>query len=100
MFTIDSIVICCIRAMGDIDLRQLTTMIAIVGKGTFSRAVNRRGDTQPSVSQHIAVLERALGADGGLTKVGEFGGLPRTVDGDHAPADFSALGSPAGIDVT
>jgi 6-phosphogluconolactonase len=40
-----------------------------------------------------------IGADGGLTKVGEFGGLPQTIDGDHAPRDFSALGSPAGIDV-
>jgi 6-phosphogluconolactonase len=37
--------------------------------------------------------------DGSLRKVGEFPGLPRTVDGDQAPFDFSALGSPAGIDV-
>ncbi|MFI5612138.1 lactonase family protein [Amycolatopsis sp. NPDC051903] len=41
-----------------------------------------------------------IGTDGELTKVGEFGGLPQTPDGDHAPADFSALGSPAGIDVS
>lgn len=38
-----------------------------------------------------------INADGSLTKIGEFGGLPQTPDGDHAPFDFSALGSPAGI---
>jgi len=37
--------------------------------------------------------------DGRLTKLGEFAGLPRTIDGDQAPFDFSALGSPAGIEV-
>lgn len=36
--------------------------------------------------------------DGALSKLGEYDGLPQTVDGDHAPADFSALGSPAGIE--
>jgi 6-phosphogluconolactonase (cycloisomerase 2 family) len=41
-----------------------------------------------------------IGLDGRLTKLGEFAGLPKTVDGDMAPADFSALGSPAGIDVS
>lgn len=40
----------------------------------------------------------AIGDDGKLTKLGEFAGLPQAIDGDHAPADFSALGSPAGID--
>jgi hypothetical protein len=38
-------------------------------------------------------------AEGALTKVGEFGGLPQTIDGDQAPGDFTALGSPAGIEV-
>jgi 6-phosphogluconolactonase len=38
-------------------------------------------------------------ADGSLTKLGEWGGLDKTVDGDHAPKDFSALASPAGIEV-
>ena len=47
--------------MADIDLRQLTTMIAIAEEGTFSRAANRLGYTQSSVSQHIAALERAVG---------------------------------------
>lgn len=36
--------------------------------------------------------------DGALSKLGEYAGLPQTVDGDHAPFDFSALGSPAGIE--
>jgi DNA-binding transcriptional LysR family regulator len=47
--------------MADFDLRQLTTMIAIAEEGTFSRAANRLGYTQSSVSQHIAALEKALG---------------------------------------
>lgn len=41
----------------------------------------------------------SIGHDGSLTKVGEYAGLPKTVDGDHAPKDFGAGGSPAGIDV-
>jgi 6-phosphogluconolactonase len=36
--------------------------------------------------------------DGTLAKLGEYAGLPQTVNGDHAPFDFSALGSPAGIE--
>jgi 6-phosphogluconolactonase (cycloisomerase 2 family) len=40
----------------------------------------------------------SIGADGRLTKLGEYAGLPQTVNGDHAPSDFSALGSPAGIE--
>ncbi|MFI6171032.1 LysR family transcriptional regulator [Nocardia sp. NPDC051052] len=47
--------------MAEIDLRQLTTMIAIAEEGTFSRAANRLGYTQSSVSQHIAALEKAVG---------------------------------------
>ncbi len=40
-----------------------------------------------------------INADGSLTKIAEYSGLPKAVDGDHAPSDFSALGSPAGIAV-
>lgn len=47
--------------MTEIDLRQLTTMMAIAEEGTFSRAANRLGYTQSSVSQHVAALERVLG---------------------------------------
>ena len=39
-----------------------------------------------------------INGDGSLTKVGEFGGLPRTVDGDAAPYPFGPGGSPAGIE--
>ena len=44
-----------------VDLRQLTTMIAIAEEGTFSRAASRLGYAQSSVSKQIAALERALG---------------------------------------
>lgn len=44
-----------------------------------------------------AVGAWSIGGDGSLTKIGEFGGLPQTPDGDHAPFDFGPLGSPAGI---
>lgn len=37
--------------------------------------------------------------NGSLRKIGEFGGLPQTVNGDQAPVDFGAGGSPAGIAV-
>ncbi|MGH9940976.1 MAG: hypothetical protein ACRD9R_01290 [Pyrinomonadaceae bacterium] len=38
--------------------------------------------------------------DGSLTKIGEFGGLPKTIDGDMAPEErFGPGGSPAGIAV-
>jgi 6-phosphogluconolactonase len=38
--------------------------------------------------------------DGSLTKIGEYPGLPQTVDGDMAPQErFGPGGSPAGIDV-
>ena len=37
--------------------------------------------------------------DGRLEKIGEFPGLPQTVDGDHAPSEFGSGGSPAGIAV-
>lgn len=41
-----------------------------------------------------------INADGSLTKIGEYGGLPRTIDGDMAPEErFGSGGSPAGIDV-
>jgi DNA-binding transcriptional LysR family regulator len=47
--------------MVEIDLRQLTTMVAIAEEGTFSRAANRLGYAQASVSKQIATLERQLG---------------------------------------
>lgn len=47
--------------VAEIDLRQLTTMVAIAEEGTFSRAANRLGYAQASVSKQIGALERALG---------------------------------------
>ncbi len=39
-------------------------------------------------------------SDGRLRKIGEFGGLPRTINGDAAPEErFGPGGSPAGIEV-
>lgn len=41
-----------------------------------------------------------INADGTLTKIGEYHGLPQTVNGDMAPEErFGPGGSPAGIDV-
>jgi 6-phosphogluconolactonase (cycloisomerase 2 family) len=41
-----------------------------------------------------------INGDGSLTKIGEYGGLPQTVNGDMAPEErFGPGGSPAGIDV-
>lgn len=46
-----------------------------------------------------AIAGWRINRDGSLTKLGEFGGLPDTVDGDMAPFEFGFGGSPAGIAV-
>jgi 6-phosphogluconolactonase len=46
-----------------------------------------------------AVAAWRINNDGSLTKIGEFPGLPDTINGDSAPFEFGPGGSPAGIAV-
>ncbi|MBC7785721.1 MAG: beta-propeller fold lactonase family protein [Burkholderiales bacterium] len=41
-----------------------------------------------------------INSNGSLASIGSFGGLTRTINGDHAPHEFGSGGSPAGIEVT
>jgi DNA-binding transcriptional LysR family regulator len=47
--------------MGEVELRHLATMEAIVEEGTFGRAAGRLGYTQSTISQQVAALEKAVG---------------------------------------
>ena len=45
----------------DIDIKELEAFVAVVDQGSFSRAAKSLYLTQPTVSTHVAVLERKLG---------------------------------------
>ena len=45
----------------DIDMKELEAFVAVVDQGSFSRAAKTLYLTQPTVSTHVAVLERKLG---------------------------------------
>ncbi len=47
--------------MTELELRHLRAVVAIAEEGTFSRAAQRLGYTQSSVSQQVAALETAVG---------------------------------------
>jgi LysR family nitrogen assimilation transcriptional regulator len=48
--------------MTNIPLRQVRAVIAVCEEGSFTRAAERENATQSGISQHVAAVERALGA--------------------------------------
>ncbi len=48
--------------MTDLNLHQLETFCAVARLGSFTRAAEALYIGQPAVSQHVAALERTLGA--------------------------------------
>jgi sugar lactone lactonase YvrE len=91
----------------------LTLLEAVAGTVDLTGAAQPQGPTpldariSPDGETLYDVLPGAgrvaawhINEDGTLTKLGEYAGLPRTVDGDHAPFPFGPGGSPAGIDVS
>jgi LysR family tcuABC transcriptional regulator len=49
-------------SMTSIPLRQIRAVIAVCEEGSFTRAAERENATQSGISQHVAAVERALGA--------------------------------------
>src|SRR4051812_35824002 len=48
--------------MTTIALRQIRAVIAVCEEGSFTRAAERENATQSGISQHVATVERVLGA--------------------------------------
>lgn len=44
----------------DIDMKELEAFVAVVDRGSFSRAAESLYLTQPTISAHVAALERKL----------------------------------------
>jgi len=92
---------------------SLTLIDGAAGKTEHPDPVNKQGTTpldirvSPNGRFLYDVLPGSgkiagwlINHDGSLTKIGEFGGLPKTVNGDIAPEErYGSGGSPAGIEV-
>src|SRR5215213_2995482 len=67
----------CLPSLRAMDLRQLSALVAVAERGTFSAAADALHTVQSNISTHIARLERELGATlvdraaGRLTEEGE-----------------------------
>lgn len=57
-----------------IDLRSLRQVLAIIDRGSFARAAEALGITQPALSRSVVALERSLGVR--LFDRGRFGTVP------------------------
>ena len=44
----------------DIDIKELEAFVAVVDRGSFSRAAESLYLTQPTISAHVSALERKL----------------------------------------
>jgi len=59
---------------GSLDLRSLRYLVAIVDEGSFARAAQKLGVTQPALSRSVQALESTLGVK--LLDRGKFGAAP------------------------
>lgn len=49
------------NGMADIDVKLLCSFLSVAAEGSFSRAAERVGCSQPTISLRIQTLERILG---------------------------------------
>ena len=54
----------------DIDMKELEAFVYVVEKGSFSRAAEALYLTQPTISAHVAALERKLDSRPGTSCTG------------------------------